>query len=381
MTASLNSALLPNGLKDLLPPEARHESTVMRVVMATLAGHGYGRVDPPLVEYEETLFAGPGGRLAPQTFRLMDPVTQHMMGVRADMTPQVARIATTRLRSQPRPLRLAYGGQVLRVRGGQLRPERQFVQAGAELFGPDSPNADAEVIALAIEALDKVGAKGLSVDIALPTLTPELMDALQAPQDARQAISDALGLRDASALAAIDWSGAALFSALLNATGPAEEALAALGHVVLPAGAQAVIDRARAVIARLAVLAPDLPVTLDPVERRGFEYQTGVAFTLFARGVRGELGRGGRYQAVPGGEPAVGFSLFLDSVMRALPAPLPVPRILVPLDAPLAVIAALRADGWATVAALTELEDPVVEARRLVCGHVWTPDGPVPVSA
>ena len=218
MTEPTNSALLPNGLKDLLPPEARHESTVMRLVMATLAEHGYGRVDPPLVEYEETLFAGPGGRLAGQTFRLMDPVTQHMMGVRADMTPQVARIATTRLKSQPRPLRLAYGGQVLRVRGGQLRPERQFVQAGAELFGHDSPEADAEVIALAVEALTRVGAKGLSVDIALPTLAPELLDALAAPDAVRDAIVSALELRDTSALDLLDWPHAGLFAALLKAT-------------------------------------------------------------------------------------------------------------------------------------------------------------------
>ena len=89
MTEPTNSALLPNGLKDLLPPEARHESTVMRLVMATLAEHGYGRVDPPLVEYEETLFAGPGGRLAGQTFRLMDPVTQHMMARRRKRRSEV----------------------------------------------------------------------------------------------------------------------------------------------------------------------------------------------------------------------------------------------------------------------------------------------------
>jgi ATP phosphoribosyltransferase regulatory subunit len=379
MSEPLTSALLPNGLKDLLPPDARHESTVLRLIMAALAGHGYGRVDPPLVEYEDTLFAGPGGRVAGQTFRLMDPVTQRMMGVRADMTPQVARIATTRLKSAPRPLRLSYGGQVLRVRGGQLRPERQFTQAGAELVGPDSPLADAEIMALAAEALARVGATEISIDIALPTLAPELLDALNAPADARATIEAALETRDDAALEGLSWAGAALFPRLLQASGPVESALPALAALDLPEPAAGTVRRAAQVVARLGVLAPGLILTLDPVERRGFEYQTGVAFTVFARGVRGELGRGGRYRAVPGDEPAVGFSLFLDSVMRALPGPAPVRRILMPLEAPQTAFAALRAEGWATVACLEKTDDPAREAGRLACGYYWTADGPVAV--
>lgn len=370
------SALLPNGLKDLLPPEARHEAGVMRRLMGVFASHGYGHVDPPLVEYEDTLFAGPGARLSDQCFRIMDPVSQAMMGLRADITPQIARIATTRLKSEPRPLRLAYGGPVLRVRGGQLRPERQFPQTGAELFGPDSAQADGESIALACEAVAAVGAGDISVDVALPTLAPEVIAAFDAPEALRADLEEALERRDASALGGLDWAGRAVTVGLVRAAGPADAALTALEGLDLPGPARAVATRAAAVVAAVRARTPGLAITLDPVERRGFEYQTGVAFTLFARGVRGELGRGGRYLAGRDGEPAVGFSLYLDSLMRALPPAGPVRRLFVPLGTPAALARALRAEGWVTVAGLAEIPDPRAEAARLGCGHVLEDGAP-----
>ena len=153
MTELPHWALLPAGLHDVLPPEAAHEAAVVERVMEILASHGYERIKPPLIEFEESLLGGPGAAMAGETFRLMDPISQRMMGLRADMTPQVARIASARLTKQARPLRLAYAGQVLRVRGNQLRPERQFGQVGAELIGVSAPAADAEIAAIAAECL------------------------------------------------------------------------------------------------------------------------------------------------------------------------------------------------------------------------------------
>src|SRR4051795_11441071 len=137
--------LLPAGLYDLLPPEAEIEAEVTGKLIGVLASHGYERVKPPLVEFEETLLSGAGAAMASDTFRTMDPVSHRMIGMRADMTPQVARIAGTRLLHRPRPLRLSYAGQVLRVKGSEMRPERQTGQAGAELIGAGGPEADVEV--------------------------------------------------------------------------------------------------------------------------------------------------------------------------------------------------------------------------------------------
>ena len=118
----------------------------------------------------------------------------------------------------------------------------------------------------------------------------------------------------------------------------------------------------------IATFTTDLAGAIDWVEHRGFEYHTGVGFTAFARGIRGELGGGGRYLA--GGETATGFTLYLDSVLRAVPAPEPAPRIYVPL-ADRGQASALRAGGWATVVGLTQANNCVDEARRLGCSHVW----------
>src|SRR3712207_6204015 len=103
-------ALLPAGFNDGLPPDAAHEAATVGRMLAVLASHGYDRVSPPLVEFEATLLAGMGAAMAGQTFRLMDPVSQRMLGLRADMTLQVARIAASRLAHAPRPLRLCYAG-------------------------------------------------------------------------------------------------------------------------------------------------------------------------------------------------------------------------------------------------------------------------------
>ena len=157
MSDAPHPALLPTGMHDLLPPEAEIEAQVVSKLMATLAAHGYQRVKPPLVEFEETLLSGAGAAMATATFRTMDPGSHRMVGMRADMTPQIARIAATRLGSAPRPLRLSYAGQVLRVKGSEIRPERQIGQVGAELIGAAGPVADVEVIAIAGEALEALG--------------------------------------------------------------------------------------------------------------------------------------------------------------------------------------------------------------------------------
>src|SRR6476469_6982256 len=191
-------ALLPAGLRDLLPPDAETEASAVEALMDVFAAHGYQRVKPPLLEFEDSLLAGSGAAVAEQTFRLMDPVSQRMMGLRADTTPQVARIAATRLGLQSRPLRLCYAGQVLRVRGTQLAPERQLPQVGIELIGSAAAAADAEVALVAAEALRRAGVPSVSLDITLPTMAPALLDAAGVPPALRQRLARALDRKDAA---------------------------------------------------------------------------------------------------------------------------------------------------------------------------------------
>jgi ATP phosphoribosyltransferase regulatory subunit len=375
MNDALERALLPAGLHDELPPDADHEATAVQRLIDSFAGYGYRRVKPPLIEFEESLLTGGGGATADQMFRLMDPVSQRMMGVRPDITVQVGRIATTRLAKAARPLRLSYAGQVLRVRGSQLRPERQFTQVGLELIGAPGPRADAEVVAAAAEALAELGIEGLSVDLGLPTLVPAICDALDLGREAQKRLRLALDRKDAAAVAALGGAMADLFGTLLAAAGPAERALESLGALDL-AGAAAAEREALMEVARLLrASAPGLTLTIDPVENRGYEYHTGVTFTFFALGVRGELGRGGRYGAGTEGESATGVTLFMDTIMRGLPRPLAPRRVLVPADSPEETAAALRRQGWATVRDLADgAGTPEERAAAQDCSHVLDRD-------
>jgi ATP phosphoribosyltransferase regulatory subunit len=373
-----DTALLPAGLEDILSPHAAHEAGVVARLIAAFAARGYERVKPPLLEFEETLLAGAGAAVAQQTFRLMDPVSQRMMGLRADMTPQVARIAATRLQHAPRPLRLCYGGQVLRVRGSQLRSDRQFGQVGVELIGAPQEGADAEVVLLAAEALGAIGVERLSIDLCLPHLVGALVRELGFDEDPGRALLQALDRKDAAAVDALAGDRAPLFRALLRAAGPAESTLEALGALALSGPAEAEITRLARVVGLIRAAASDLTLTVDPVEHRGFEYQTGVSFTIFAQGVRGELGRGGRYVAEqPGDGPdsSTGFTLYMDTVLRALPEPGPPRRLYLPAGIDPAQGRDLRTAGWITLADLDTAADPEAEARRLACTHLLSEKG------
>ncbi|CAN0086549.1 unnamed protein product [Discosporangium mesarthrocarpum] len=379
MTDLERKALLPAGLRDILPPEAAFEAEICEMLAAGFGSHGYDRVKPPLVEFEDSLTSGAGAAVSGDTFRLMDPVSQRMMGVRADMTTQVARIALTRLTDMPRPLRLSYTGEVLRVRGTQLRPERQFAQVGAELIGAESAEADIEIIAIAVGSLHKIGVPHLSVDLTIPPLVPALIEAMPLGEDEYRALRDALDRKDVGSVRKHGGEHAETLCRLMDGTGPAEAALGVLSGLSLPVAPAKELDRLRIVVEGLKRRLPDLDITVDPVENRGFEYHTGIGFTFFSRGERGEIGGGGRYIATlngveagnDNGETATGFTLYVDNILRVLPPRTAGSRVYVPPGVPSEDLAELRDDGWVTVAGLDETAESSAEARRLNCSHVW----------
>lgn len=374
-------ALLPVGLPDVLPPDADHEAALVERLMAGFADHGYQRVKPPLLEFTDSLLAGTDETLAHQTFRVMDPLSGKMMGIRPDFTPQVARIAASRLVHAPRPLRLAYAGQVLRVSGSQLRPEREFGQVGVELIGTDRPEADAEMILLAAHSLADLGVAHLSVDLCVPTLVPTLCRAWGLDPVVTARLRQALDRKDAAGVAAVGGEAALVLGQLMAAAGLATGALATLEAIALPAAAESDRRHLAQVVRLVHDGAPDLMLTIDLVEYRGFEYQDGVSFTLFSRGVGGELGVGGRYRAGAtresvntgiGGEPATGFTLYADTVVKAAPPPVVRPRVYLPHGTDPATAGRLRAEGRVTVAGLAPIDEAAAddEARRLGCALI-----------
>jgi ATP phosphoribosyltransferase regulatory subunit len=359
--------LLPAGLKDGLPPDAAFEAAMVERLMVCFASWGYERVKPPLIEFEDALLSGMGAAMAGDTFRLMDPVSQRMMGVRADMTPQVGRIAASRLKGSARPLRLSYAGQVLRVKGEQMRPERQIGQAGVELIGVESAAADAEAVLLAAEALRQLGVAQLVVDLNAPMLAVSHLreSGIADPTP----VIGALDRKDAAAVKELGGKLAPVLQQLMTAIGAPPQALDRLAGIALSKSAAAQRDRLIEVARLVQQAAPDLGLNIDPTDHRGFEYHTGVTFSLLGRGIAGEFGRGGRY-VNQAGEDATGFTLYLDTLLAALPAPKPARRILLPRGTSHDIALRLRGEGWVTIHALDSAEDEK-EARRLGCSHLW----------
>ncbi|UTW56461.1 ATP phosphoribosyltransferase regulatory subunit [Kordiimonas sp. SCSIO 12610] len=365
-------ALLPEGFRDQIGEHAEQEAHLVRQLVDTFLSHGYDRVSPPLVEYEDSLLAGPGALKGAQMFRLMDADTQRMMALRADMTVQISRLAATRLSTSPRPLRLAYAGSVLRTKGSQIRPTRQFYQAGFELIGSDSVAAEVEVIALACEALASVGLNKLSVDITLAPMIADILAYLDVDEALQDSVIEALDVKDISAFQSLPDEQRSVFEVLLGAAGPAETSIEILKGLNLSGRAGSLIKRVEEMLAVLSRRVPDVSVTLDPCESKGFEYKTGIGFAIFAEGGTSEIGRGGHYDvSYPDGstEPATGFSVYLDSLLAMLPASNQVKKIYLPAGTQQNVAVDLRRNNWRTIQGLTEGEDSIKEARRLNCSH------------
>jgi ATP phosphoribosyltransferase regulatory subunit len=356
--------LLPEGLGDRLPVQAAAASRVRRAATDVFASHGYARVETPVIEFEKPMASRMAGVEPRRMFRFVDPVSLRTLALRSDITVQVGRIAATSLAARPRPLRLCYAGPVLTIKGDGLDPARERLQLGAELIGSDSVAAAAEVVALAIEALEQAGATGISIDLTLPDLVDTLAaEALPLAASQIEAVRRELDSKDAGGL--VDAGGAA-YLPLLYAVGPVEQALERLTAFDAGGALASRIGALREIAERIGTRAR---VTLDPSERHGFEYQSWFGFTIYAAGVQGAVGRGGTYRilgAAADGEPATGVSLYPDRLIELLAQGSAEPAALfLPLGHDAQVAANQRAVGWRTVAALSPHDDPVA----LGCSH------------
>lgn len=364
--------LLPTGFHDVLPPDAALEAKVVSTLSQRMALCGYLQVKPPLLEFESSAL-GSDTSLSRQAFRVMDPASGRYMALRPDMTLQIARMASVRLKDAPRPLRLSYAGQVIRVEGEGLYAERQLAQVGAELIGSPAPEADAEVVHVAAEALEVAGLKGLTVDFSLPTLQT-LIYSEERIADSEQ-LEMLVARKDISALKQLNTKTSLLLSELLHLAGDATLALNTLKSLPLPASAGHLVVELEAVVARLVMRLPAVRLTIDPLESCGFNYHNGVAFTLFAEGAAEELGRGGRY-TLEGGESAVGFTLSANAVLRALPVTIKANRVYLPFGTSSDVARKLRDEGYETVICLSDVRDIQNDAKRLNCQFLYL-DGKV----
>jgi ATP phosphoribosyltransferase regulatory subunit len=363
--------LLPEGLRDRLPPAALVAGRVPRAMLDVLDGHGYDRVGPPAIEFEASLASRMAGVEPRRMFRFVDPASLRTLALRSDMTSQVGRISATSLTDAARPLRLCYGGQVVTIKGDGLDPARERLQLGAELIGSDTVAAAAEIVSVAIEALRAAGAENVSVDFTLPDLVDTLaVGTFPLDPDAIPAVRRELDAKDAGGLVEV---GGAAYLPLLAAIGPFSQAIAQLRA----------FDAGGALASRIAGLSEiarridkRARITLDPSERHGFEYQSWFGFTIYAAGVSGALGRGGTYRILGRDEEATGFSLYPDPLIDVIAVREPQRDLLfLPLGHDREIAARLRAVGWRTRAAL----GGDCDAAALGCTHRLEGNDAVPL--
>jgi ATP phosphoribosyltransferase regulatory subunit len=320
-----NPWLLPDGIDELLPEDARRLESMRRRLLDLFEVWGYDLVIPPFIEYLDSLLTGTGSDLDLQTFKLVDQLTGRTMGVRADMTPQVARIDAHHLRHDA-PTRLCYLGTVLHARPDGFAGTRSPYQVGAELYGHAGSHSDAEVLCLLIHALRRVGIQDLFIDLGhvgiyrglakQAQLNPEqeavLFDMLQ--RKALPEIGDYLAGLELAADERARLAALATLNGGDEVLPRAHELLAGAADKVLQA-----LDCVEQVATMVNRRLPDISLHYDLAELRGYHYQTGIVFAAFVPGHGQEIARGGRYDDIgrifgrP--RPATGFSADLRSVI------------------------------------------------------------------
>ncbi len=368
-----NNILLPEGFKDLLIDEALAESQLVASLLDNFRKSGYEIVKPPLIENEDSILDNLSNKIEENMFKLIDPKTQKTLCLRSDITIQISRIVSSHLSKLARPLRLSYSGDILRLKTSQVRPERQFTQTGFELIGEKSFKADVEVIALAVESLKKVDVPKISIDLTLPTFIGAILDDLEFPGKESAMIRDFLDKKDLLSLKKLELSKKTdIFEVILNSIGPVEKALNTLNSLKLNSKAKELILYINDVYQGIKKLLPDVTITIDLSEYNGFEYHTGIGFTLYSPLAKFELGKGGRYQTA-NDENAVGFSIYLDSLLKisATNTKNNSKRILLPEDTTYKQAKDLRDKGWLTVILFQETQSILDDAERHRCEYVF----------
>ena len=353
MPAWSSSWQLPDQIADVLPSEARHIEELRRLFLDTARSYGYELVMPPLLEHLESLLTGTGEALDLQTFKLVDQLSGRTLGLRADTTPQVARI-DAHLLNRSGVARLCYCGPVLHTRADRPHATREPLQFGAEIYGHGGLEADIEAQLLALDCLKAAGVNDLMVDMADARIVAGLLSGARLEASTLACIHAALAAKDASELDS-------LLAGLNGAVSPEARAgmrilLQLYGDKQVLVEAEKVLPRLPGVhealqdLKRLASCAPSVRMGFDLADLRGYAYYTGVRFAIYGDGA--ELARGGRYDEVGAvfgrNRPAAGFSLDLKELVSVLAPQSMKTSIRAPWrdDASLhAAIARLRAGG------------------------------------
>ena len=327
MDAKFFDTSLPRGVADYLPGRAARLSELEQQVLRVAAAWGFQQVLPPALEFEDVLAIGMGEGLRGRTFRFDDWQTGRLLAIPPDSTPQIARIVATRLKDQPLPHRISYAGRVLRHAELQSGRSREIMQAGVELIGLDSPEADAEMVAMAVEVMKAAKLRNFKVDLGQVAFCQGVFEASGLVGEPLRAIQQAVALKDVSSVEMllgrypVSESSRSELMALPRLFGGCE-VLQEAARIVRNERSKQALQNIVEVVEILALHGVSDCLTIDLGETRGLDYHTGLTFEGFVPGIGDALFSGGRYDDLIGrygfDAPATGFTCNLFSLMQAL---------------------------------------------------------------
>ena len=318
--------MLPDGIEELLPARARVMENLRRALLDHFSCYGYDLVMPPFLEYLDSLMIGTGQDLESQTFRVTDPLTGKLMGLRADMTLQAARIDAHQIQHDD-PVRLCYIGTVLRSHPDGFAGSRAPLQVGAELYGHAGIESDLEILELMLDTLQLTGIEDIHIDLGHVGIYRGLVRQAGLSAQAEQELFAALQRKALPEIRQLlsDWQidpGVESMLAILADLNGGEETLARARESLRAAESPVhnALDDLERIAQQLKLRRPGLPVHFDLAELRGYAYQTGMVFAAFVPGYGQEIARGGRYDEIGSifgrARPATGFSADLKTLIR-----------------------------------------------------------------
>jgi len=366
-------SLLPEGLRDIVPPESEMRDKIKEELYSCFFYNGYDNVSPPLVEYEETLISGMGKTSTDSVFKFSDPENRKTLVLRSDITTQIGRISSTRLKSLARPLRLMYIGDIVRTKGSVVRPERQFTQIGLELIGSDNLFLDIEPLVVAIEALKSIGIEQINLDLSLPNLIELLFAEQGFSNKPSNELLSAFEQRDKELVSELAGDIKEILLSFIRFSGPLGVARNVMDSLLVSKKIFKLLENLFLFADKINNIHPSIETTIDFCEKDKSNYHNDVNFRLFCSKTSLEIGRGGKYLIYHDKkkmEQASGITLFLESIVDISKEFEKHPCILMPFGTDRTRIRKYISEGYRVRISGDSKHYDQEYARRLGCTHI-----------
>ena len=326
MLLLMTSAIIPEGFKDDVTTQVATEHKFMNMIIDNFIGNGFNLIKTPLIEFLDQ-------DTDDNTFKIVNKKNEKKLNIRDDITLQVARLSETRLSKKNRPLKLCYYGEVVRKKGSMLRPERQFLQIGAECIGESNFLADVEMIELAYDSLSLVGIKNITIEISSRVFYDKFMSSVK--KSKKDEVMRLIKLKDLNGLLNIlDKDTHEYVKNLFNCTGTYKNKKNELNKLNIDKETSAEIHNMHNIVESCFHKSKNINIFLDLCEIDDKNYHSGMRFTFFANNVRGEIARGGRYiiDSTNVKNIGTGFTCYMDTILRASSIQIYEKKILIPFD-------------------------------------------------